>query len=524
MISRRDFLRSALAAGTSVAVESPLFGSAPAIVARDSARPQTPSGLQIGDVLTDRAVIWSRTNRPARLVVEGSFHEDFRNAVRVAGPVARPSTDFTARVDLRNLPAGQDVFVRVTFEDDSNGRTKSAPLEGHFRTAPTDQQNIRFVWSGDTAGQGYGINPDWGGMRIYETMRRTDPDFFIHSGDTIYADIPILPTMTSGDGTVWKNIVTDEVGKVAEDLREFYGRFRYNLLDENVRRFSASVPQLWQWDDHEVVNNWSDSTDLSANAQYREKDVHVLAARARRAFLDYSPMRFHAPDDRDRIYRHVPRGPLIDIFMLDERSYRGPNNFNRQERQDRDTAFLGATQVGWLKQQLASSTALWKIIASDMPIGLLVFDGKDRAGRDKFEAVANGPGPALGRELEIADILRFIKRERVRNVIWITADVHYTAAHYYDPAAAHFQDFDPFWEFVSGPLNAGSFGPNTLDDTFGPRVVFQKAPPVQNAPPSAGYQFFGQIDLDARTGMLMVTLKDVAGASLFAQPIEPLRT
>ena len=65
----------------------------------------------------------------------------------------------------------------------------------------------------------------------------------------------------------------------------------------------------------------------------------------------------------------------------------------------------------------------------------------------------------------------------MRNVVWLTADVHYCAAHYYDPARAVFRDFDGFWEFVAGPLNAGSFGPDTLDGTFGPQVVFSKAPP-----------------------------------------------
>src|SRR5690606_13794401 len=116
-----------------------------------------------------------------------------------------------------------------------------------------------------------------------------------------------------------------------------------------------------------------------------------------------------------------------------------------------------------LKQGLAQSTAVWKVISSDMPIGLVVTDSPDQEGRPRLEAVANGDdGPPLGRELEVADLLRFIKAQRIRNVIWITADVHYTAAHYYDPNRARVQDFDPFWEFVSGPLNAGSFGPGQL--------------------------------------------------------------
>jgi alkaline phosphatase D len=56
-----------------------------------------------------------------------------------------------------------------------------------------------------------------------------------------------------------------------------------------------------------------------------------------------------------------------------------------------------------------------------------------------------------------------------------SADVHYTAAHCYDPARATFTDFDAFWKFVCGPRNVGTFGPNALDATFGPEVRFQRA-------------------------------------------------
>ena len=153
------------------------------------------------------------------------------------------------------------------------------------------------------------------------------------------------------------------------------------------------------------------------------------------------------------------------------------------------------------------SDAVWKVIAADMPIGLQV-----------------GDGPVLGREFEIAALLNFIKGERIKNVVWLTADVHYCAAHFYDPNHAQFQGFDPFWEFVSGPLNAGSFGPIPLDNTFGPQAVFQKAPPVQNLSPLAGLQFFGQVDIDADNAVMTVRLKDIAGTTVFTKelcPVEP---
>ena len=85
---------------------------------------------------------------------------------------------------------------------------------------------------------------------MYETMRRRHPDFFLHSGGTIYADGPILPQVTLPDGSLWRNVTIEEKAKVAETLAEFRGNHRYNLLDDNVRRFNAEVANIAQWDDH----------------------------------------------------------------------------------------------------------------------------------------------------------------------------------------------------------------------------------------------------------------------------------
>ena len=128
------------------------------------------------------------------------------------------------------------------------------------------------------------------------------------------------------------------------------------------------------------------------------------------------------------------------------------------------TPILGAEQRKWLVKELRRSNATWKVIAADLPLGIIVPDGPVAQ-----ESVSNAdPGAPLGRELEVAWVLQQIKRHRIRNVVWLTADVHYCAAHHYDPSRAAFTDFDPFWEFVAGQINAGSFGPNQMDATFGP--------------------------------------------------------
>jgi alkaline phosphatase D len=99
--------------------------------------------------------------------------------------------------------------------------------------------------------------------------------------------------------------------------------------------------------------------------------------------------------------------------------------------------------------------------------------------------------------------------------------VHYTAAHYYDPNKAVFQDFEPFWEFVSGPIHAGSFPQNQLDNTFGPQIMYVKAPSAPNQPPSDGLQFFGQVAIDGATQIMTVTLKDWDDRALWSTTLKP---
>ena len=477
-------------------------------VSDDQRTPNVSHGVASGDVGRDTATIWSRADRPSRMIVEVANHEDFRNARRIVGPEVLESSDFTGKVVLRKLPMGKRVFYRVRFQDLDDRKRLGAGVVGQLLTASENETDVRFAWSGDTAGQGFGIDLARGGMKTFATMRDLHPDFFVHSGDVCYADGPISSEMMLDDGTIWKNIVTEETAKVAESLDEFRANFRYNLLDDSVRRFNSEIPVFAQWDDHETSNNWYPGEQFLDDARYTVKSASLLAARAKQAFFDYMPIR---PNPVRRIHRKIERGPLLDLFFLDLRTFRGPNSANRQRKQNPRTRFFGRSQLAWLKQELAASRATWKFICSDMPIGLIVGDG------DNFENGANGDGPALGRELEIAELLKSIKDQDVRNVVFITADVHHAASHHYDPVRARFTDFNPFWEFVSGPIHAGTFGPGKLDNTFGPDVRFNSLPPgmKQNRPPSDGLQFFGLVEIDHQTKAAKVSHLDREGKRLW---------
>jgi alkaline phosphatase D len=491
----------------------------PPAIKRDGARPLAAAGFASGDVGHDRAIIWSRADRPARLFVEWGLLESVVEGGGSSGPAAIEATDFTAKVDLRGLPAGQRIIYKVLWQDLRDLKNWSEPIVGTFVTpsAPDGPpRNVKVAFTGDVCGQGWGIDPARGGLKMFETIRAAEPDLFIHLGDTIYADNPIQAEVKLDDGTLWKNVTTEEKSRVAQTLDDFRGNYRYNLLDENVRRFNANVSQLVLWDDHETHNNWYPHGRF-ADARYQEQSSALLSARAKRAFLEYQPIRQFARD-RERIYRSQRFGPLLEVFAWDMRSYRGANSPNRQTELAADSAILGAPQLAWLKSQLQASTATWKVIASDMPLGLVISDGRNS------EAVANGePGPPLGRELEIADLLKFLKDNQIKNVVFITADVHYAAAHYYDPAVARFTEFNPFWEFVAGPAHAGTFGPGQLDATFGPTAKFIGIPRGMkaNRPPSEGFQFFGTLEISAATKTLTAKLHNVAGKELFSVELPP---
>ncbi|HZA01437.1 MAG TPA: alkaline phosphatase D family protein, partial [Hyphomicrobiaceae bacterium] len=481
-LTRRSLLLTGSAAGLGV------FAGCLGVpgVSRANDRPRITHGLQSGDVSLHSGVVWARVDRPARVFFDIATTDSFNDPAKSVFIDALPDSDFAVKALIDGLPAGQDIFYRVRCQNLAQPTVAGEPAIGRFRTAPAHRRDITFVWSGDTAGQGWGIDESRGGMAIYATMLKHRPDFFIHCGDTIYADGPILPEVTLRDGSLWKNVVSEEKAKVAETLAEFRGNYKYNLMDRNLRAFNAEVPILAQWDDHEVTNNWSPSKSLADDNRYTEKSVPLLAARAARAFHEYMAIAA-TPQEAARVYRKVAYGPLLDIFFLDMRSYRGPNTDNTQDKMGPETVFLGSDQLAWLKRSLVNSQATWKVIAADMPLGLIVYD--NAAARKGSEAIAQGDGQALGRELEIAHLLSFIKHADVKNVVWLTADVHYTAAHYYDPNKAQFHDFAPFWEFVSGPLHAGTFGPGELDNTFGPALKHAKAPAReqgQNLPPSMG--------------------------------------
>ena len=149
-ISRRRLIQYGTAAATVVAAPR---------LSRAADRPAVTHGVQSGDVSADGGVVWARADRPSQMLVEVSTTESFRD-IRALPPIAAlPESDFTAKMLVENLPTGQDIFYRIKFRDLSHPDISGEAVTGRFRTAPADRRDVSFVWGGDVAGQGWGINP-----------------------------------------------------------------------------------------------------------------------------------------------------------------------------------------------------------------------------------------------------------------------------------------------------------------------------------------------------------------------------
>src|SRR5262249_39548679 len=130
-----------------------------------------------------------------------------------------------------------------------------------------------------------------------------------------------------------------------------------------------------------------------ARLERLRRQEHTQIGRARMPRLP----RIHADaGDAGRSWPHLSQDPLWPAARrLPARYALLPHALWRNRRPCRNP---GADAVSWLKRELMSSQATWKIIAADLPIGVVSGD-----------AIAQGDGTPRGREIEIADLLAFIK-------------------------------------------------------------------------------------------------------------------
>lgn len=444
-----------------------------------------PQGVAIGDVSSESALLWLRTDGPAAVQIEWaplSLWERASKLATVVAPVSMttsiattPETDYTLTIPLEGLsPATRYQYHVLIDSADQTAKQRSAGLaaKGEFTTLPDEKTSasVTFAWSGDLGGQGR-CRQGAGGYPIFDLIHRQEIDFFLFLGDTIYADNP-CPSPPNEPGADFS----------ATTLQTYRERQRYQRGAEALRRFLKTVPVYVIWDDHEVRNNFSGPYDEQMPA-------------ARQALREYWPI-FSTQDDPHRLYRRVRYGADLELFILDTRQYRSRN----ADPDGPAKTMLGSAQLAWLLDGLRTSTATWKVIVTSVPLSIPKGGDISIPGNDGW---VGGPG-GTGFERERQVIVDAILGQRIRNVVFLAGDVHWVQANAYDPDQDGAIDFH---EFMVGPLSARPGRLIPASEGLHPTRLVDES----------GYQNFGLVRVTKTS--FDVTVMDDAGDTRFSHHI-----
>jgi alkaline phosphatase D len=465
-----------------------------------------PLGVAAGEVRTDGALLWTAVSRPGVVIAEVSADRRFRGmpAARVRLATTRVG-GLVARGRVAGLRAGRRHWYRFR-----QGRALS-PV-GSFRTAPAAGAaiGVRFAISGDADGADDPRTgrPAYNGFEVYGRMAAEGNDFNLNVGDTIYSDSEVagLPPALS------------VAAKAA--------KYRENLSFAPLRRLRAAAGLYSHWDDHEFVNDFS-----------VPEHGRALLAAGTTAFTAYAPVGWSA---RDGLYRRVRWGRHLELFFLDERSFRSAKVATECRGDLAPTApqpvrdafaslapglaqpvdpaclvaladpgrtMLGARQYAAFTRAVAASTATWKVVVNEVPIQQLYALPYDR-----------WEGYAAERER----LLRFL-RDRVRNVVFLTTDTHATFVN--EVRLRTLEEGGPegtgIWEVVTGPVATKTYA-REIDEALGlPGAgaavtgLFLKVPPPRGTGMAcAAPDTYSYAQVDVRATALTVTPKDSRGRLL----------
>jgi alkaline phosphatase D len=468
-------------------------------------------GIASGDVTDDSAVVWSRSNRESQMHVEYDTNTNFSQPKSTnAATLTNQTTDYTAHIKLESLSPDTLYYYRVWFSTPSssqaneNGALISNTLTGSFRTAPdpslSSAKPLLFIFAADLGGQKHCRQADNGGYSIFEKMEELSPDFFIANGDMIYAadKCPV-----EGPSDEWKNIPGNFSGVAdpnvnwnnTEQVRDTYLKhWQYNRADPYLQSFLQNTSMYSQWDDHEVINDFGALWPYWNSFNKDREGYPNIVNEGREAFFNYSPI-VRIQDDKNRIYRSFSWGPYLELFILDGRSYRSPNSM--ADLPENNKTMLGSEQLQWLEKGLMNSSAIWKVISSDIPISVPTGANASILGRDGW---ANGNetnfSSKTGFEREMQGLLKFLDDHNIKNIVFVTTDVHFPANILYKVDANDDGDKLIFHELISGPLSAFRFGTPggapipKLDMTFNPKILYEEG----------GIFNFGYVEVQKKPG------------------------
>ncbi|GDY12940.1 hypothetical protein LBMAG53_18180 [Planctomycetota bacterium] len=372
-----------------------------------------PNGLAIGDVTQTSAVLWTLSTALGAVTFEVATDAAFANLV-LSTTVSAGDATLPVTVTVTDLIPGTAYQVRAR-------NALGAEVKGSFRTnAAAGAKGARIGFGGDWRGE-------LGSFPAVADLAGANLDVFIANGDTIYSDYP-----------------SPAVNKpFAETLTEFRAKhaevYATNLGRNTFAAARAVTPWLASIDDHEVINDFSGGAAPASDPRFAGLAGAFINETSRyndglRAFVEYNPIadrRYGATGDartagKRKLYRYRTFGSSAAVIVCDQRSFRDaplaePANLSDPAAVGAYLAqtftpgrtLFGAQQKADLKADLLRAQAdgiTWKFVVIQEPIQNLGVLGSS----DRFEGYA----------AERSELLAYIADKKIRNVVFLSADVH----------------------------------------------------------------------------------------------------
>lgn len=348
-LQRRTFLK-----GTGLAA---LFAVIPRAIGQVLGYPRALEGPMIGAPGPNHFTVWVRASGAFDVALEYSTDRDFGTVLKGGAATSSADGDHCVVLRAEDLQPETDYWYRLKYAGEYD---RYQYLPHRTRTAPVGAADFRVAFGSCCRIQ---FDPE---QRIWNTVRKLEPDMFLWLGDNIYAD-------------------SDQYA----GLVDLYARGR---VVENLIPFLRSTPQLATWDDHDFGYNDSDG-----RSPFKADSLQV--------FKNFWANPAYGEDDNPGVYFKQHYGG-VDFFVLDGRYHRDPTTAT----DDAGKTMLGAAQKAWLKRELKASRTPFKVLA----IGGGWSSAENEEGGDSW-------GVYLTERNEIFD---FIRDNDIGGVICISGDSH----------------------------------------------------------------------------------------------------
>ncbi len=326
-------------------------------------------GPLLGCMTANSVEVWVRTFHEVPVVVKVGKNPLLVGETLTFTGKTSSSRDYTVKVQVNGLEPSTEYFYSVMV-DGKKGTIRS------FRTFPLtgSPSVVKIAFGGGAA-----YYPP--AEKIWKVIRDSRPHLFIGMGDNVYIDHPEMP----------------EVQRFCYYQRESSPPFR---------KMTAVVPYYAVWDDHDFGKNdaWG-GPDPDRPAWKR-----VVLEVFRENTVNPS---YGGGEEHPGTWYKVSVGQ-VDLFMLDTRYYRTPSWVDRDRAKGAPPPdMLGPVQLAWLKKELKSSSATFKVVVSSVPWS----DGAKDVMEGRYDTWR---GYAAQRK----EIFDFLTQHHIGGVILLSADRH----------------------------------------------------------------------------------------------------